>query len=160
MTWHSRSVQRKYAFIFAALVTGAVLSSSAFRGAILDRSGLFVGHTPLPLPLANAALRSIQILQSDRSRIARLLKNSQFVKEAVARIGRENFVTPGPIVAVTPRSKAETKKLGTALQQAGIFPPLIHYPNAPAAGYFRFVISSEHTPKQLHTLATVLAMQR
>jgi serine phosphatase RsbU (regulator of sigma subunit) len=31
VTLHSRSVQRKYAFIFAALVTGAVLSSSALE---------------------------------------------------------------------------------------------------------------------------------
>jgi 7-keto-8-aminopelargonate synthetase-like enzyme len=136
---------------------GAILSSRAFRRVILDRSGLFIGHTPLPLPLANAALRSVQILQSDRSRLARLRKNSQFVKDAVAGTGHQNIATPGPIVAVTPRSKTETKNLNAALQDAGIFPPLIHYPTAPTAGYFRFVISSEHTPKQLKTLVSVLA---
>jgi hypothetical protein len=33
---------------------------------------------------------------------------------------------------------------------------LIHYPGAPASGYFRFVISSEHTTRQLENLAHTL----
>jgi 7-keto-8-aminopelargonate synthetase-like enzyme len=135
---------------------GAILSSHAFRRAILDRSGLFIGHTPLPLPLANAALRSVHILRSDRSRLVRLRKNTEFVKDSLAGTRFQSASTPGPIVTVVPRRPAKTQKLKTALRRAGILPPLIHYPNGASGGYFRFVISSEHASKQLVSLIRAL----
>ena len=45
---------------------------------------------------------------------------------------------------------------GTLLS-AGIYPPFIQYPSGPTTGYFRFVISSEHTRGQLENLLTVLS---
>ena len=135
---------------------GAIACSKAFRRTIIERSGLFIGHTPLPLPLANAALRSVQILQSDRAIRARLEKNAAFVKTAVGGTRFGGPATPGPIVSIVPRNSSETSKLKTALLRAGIFPPLIHYPAGAASGYFRFVISSEHTARQLKGLVEVL----
>jgi len=38
-----------------------------------------------------------------------------------------------------------------------ILSPFLHYPGSPAEGYFRFVISSEHTKRQLDDLARTLA---
>jgi hypothetical protein len=46
--------------------------------------------------------------------------------------------------------------LQRALFAAGIFPPFIKYPGGPPNGYFRFVISSEHTRPQLDALLKVL----
>jgi hypothetical protein len=43
------------------------------------------------------------------------------------------------------------------LLAAGIYPPFVKYRKASAAGFFRFVISSEHTASQLDNLAAVLA---
>jgi hypothetical protein len=34
---------------------------------------------------------------------------------------------------------------------------LVKYPGGPSEGYFRFVISSEHTRRQLDTLVKVLS---
>ena len=65
--------------------------------------------------------------------------------------------TPGPIIPIHPRSPSEATHLNRALLQAGILPPFIKYPGGPASGYFRFVISSEHTRPQLDTLLHVLA---
>jgi 7-keto-8-aminopelargonate synthetase-like enzyme len=135
---------------------GAILSSRSFRRTILERSGLFIGHTPLPLPLANAALRSVQTLHSDRSKLSRLRKNLESVKTALAATSLQVPATPGPIVAITPQNPTEMKKLETALLRNGIFPPLIHYPNGTASGYLRFVISSEHSARQLNSLVAVL----
>jgi 7-keto-8-aminopelargonate synthetase-like enzyme len=42
------------------------------------------------------------------------------------------------------------------LVAAGIYPPFIKYPGGPPNGYFRFVISSEHTRSQLDNLLEVL----
>ena len=67
---------------------------------------------------------------------------------------------PGPIVALIPRATSEARRLSKALLAAGIHPPLIRYPGGPAEGYFRFVISSEHTEPQLAGLSQVLSRHR
>jgi hypothetical protein len=45
--------------------------------------------------------------------------------------------------------------LNRVLLAAGIFPSFINY-HGPTEGYFRFVISSEHTQRQLDQLVGVL----
>ncbi len=50
---------------------GAVLGARELRAAIVTRSRLFAGNTPLPLPLANAAIKSVAILKNGRRLRAR-----------------------------------------------------------------------------------------
>ena len=140
---------------------GAILATSPFRQQILDRSRLFIGHTPLPLPLANAALEGVRVLKTDKTLRARLLRNVTFVKVGCARsaIGRtEGCTSPGaaPILSFTPDSTRAAAKLERRLLGSGIFPPLVKYPGARKDGYFRFVISSEHTRSQLEALINSL----
>jgi 8-amino-7-oxononanoate synthase len=44
---------------------GAILCGNAFRERILARSPMFAGATPVPLPLVNAALKSMELLRHD-----------------------------------------------------------------------------------------------
>ena len=53
---------------------GAILGTARLRQRILDRSQMFVGSTPLPLPLANAALAGVRILKANPSLRRRLLR--------------------------------------------------------------------------------------
>jgi 7-keto-8-aminopelargonate synthetase-like enzyme len=55
---------------------GAILCDRALRQKILDRSHMFIGSTPLPLPLANAALCAVQILKSNSAHRRRLYRNA------------------------------------------------------------------------------------
>ncbi len=135
---------------------GAILGSARLRQEILDRSRMFVGSTPLPLPLASAALTSIRILKGDKTLRPRLLRNAARVKTALRHAGLPLPETPGPIVPLIPRNPGEAGRLNRALLAAGIFRPFIKYPGGPPNGYFRFVISSEHTRQQLDTLLKVL----
>jgi len=61
-----------------------------------------------------------------------------------------------PILSVTPTTSAEADRLKRRLLKAGIFPSFIRYPNGPASGYFRFAISSEHTPEQITKLLAAI----
>jgi 7-keto-8-aminopelargonate synthetase-like enzyme len=135
---------------------GAILCSGAFRQRILDKSRMFIGSTPLPLPLASAALAGIRILKSDRSLRRRLLENAAYVKSALRDAGVALAEQPGPIIPLLPRTATEAARLKKALLAAGIFPPFLKYPGGPPSGYFRFVISSEHSPAQLRALIAVL----
>jgi 7-keto-8-aminopelargonate synthetase-like enzyme len=135
---------------------GAILGTARLRQRILDRSHMFVGGTPLPLPLANAALEGVKILRSDSKLRRNLLENAAYVKAALREAGLPLAETPGPIVPVMPRRPGESARLQRALLAAGVHPPFIKYPGGPPNGYFRFVISSEHTRSQLDTLLEVL----
>jgi 7-keto-8-aminopelargonate synthetase-like enzyme len=135
---------------------GAILGSARLRQRILDRSRMFVGSTAPPLPLVNAALAGVRTLQIDKGLRRRLVANAAYVKAALREGGLPLADTPGPIVPLHPRRPSESARLNRALLAAGIFPPFIKYPGGPPNGYFRFVISSEHSRPQLDSLLGVL----
>ena len=135
---------------------GAILGSARLRRQILNRSAMFVASTPLPLPLANAALAGVKVLKADQSLRRRLVENAAYVKRTLRAAGLPLADTPGPIVRLVPRGSGEAARLQRALLGAGIYPPFIRYPGGPPSGYFRFVISSEHTREQLDRLVEVL----
>lgn len=137
---------------------GAVLGTRALRRRIIEGSQMFSGSTPLPLPMAAAALESVRLLGSDSSPRKRLAVNLARVRAGLREAGLLVPETPGPIVAMASAGSRESDRLCRRLLAAGIFPPLIHYPGAPAQGYFRFVISSEHSPEQIRSLIEVLRM--
>jgi len=85
-----------------------------------------------------------------------LLANAAFVHSKVPQAAASNPGPPTPIVSWVPKDEAECKKLRSALLRAGIHPPFIQYPGGPEQGYFRFMISSEHTRPQLEALVGVL----
>jgi 7-keto-8-aminopelargonate synthetase-like enzyme len=135
---------------------GGIVCNSAVRQRIIDRSKMFVGSTPLPLPLTNAALCAVRILKSDSGLRRRLNHNSEYIKTSLRKAGLAVPEAPGPIVCLPEMRPPAVRKLKAALLSAGIYPPFLKYPGGPTSGYFRFVISSEHTRKQLDALLRVL----
>jgi glycine C-acetyltransferase/8-amino-7-oxononanoate synthase len=138
---------------------GAVLGTRELRQRILAGSRAFIGCTPLPPPLANAALQSVKILSRGGKLRARLHRNANYVKASLRRAGLAIPELPGPLIAIHPRSEAETRGMRRRLLAAGIYPPFLKYAGA-EKGFFRFVISSEHTRAQLEALVWVLTAGR
>lgn len=135
---------------------GVVLAKRALREKILERSRSFIGTTPLPLPLAGAALASLDILQRDRSRRKSLFNNLTRVRKALRAAGWETAETPGPIIRLPAMNETESNVLKKHLLRAGIYPPFLKYGSSSATGFFRLVISSGHTEAQLNQLISVL----
>jgi 7-keto-8-aminopelargonate synthetase-like enzyme len=137
---------------------GAILAQRELRQRILDRSRLFVGNTPLPLPMAAAALEAVRTLRRDKSLRRRLLTNIARLKSAFREAGfaADGLTAPGPIVSFVPSSAKLARRLERDFLKAGIFPPITRYPGVPSRGYFRLVVSSEHTPGQLDRLLSVV----
>jgi len=131
---------------------GAILSTPKFRQEIFDRSPLFVGITPSPLPMAYAAMQSVKLLRANPVYRKRLHQNASYVREQLRKAGMDVPANPGPIIPFIPKTAREASNLRTALLAEKIFPSLIRYPGGPSAGYFRFVISSEHSRSQLDSL--------
>lgn len=135
---------------------GAVIGSREVRKRIISRSRLFVGNTPLPLPLTSAALTALVLVREGKELRRRNAFNTGRVKTALRKAGLQINDGPGPIIPIIPRGEAAATKLRKQLLSAGIYPPLINYLGGPGNSYFRFVISSEHTREQLDALIDVL----
>ncbi len=135
---------------------GVILASRALRRKILERSRTFIGTTPLPPPLAGAAIASLKILRNEPRRCERLFKNLSYVRGKLSGAGWKIAETPGPIVRLPPMSATDAGKLKRQLLAASIYPPFVKYGNASAQGIFRFVIASQHTKAQLDKLIAVL----
>jgi 8-amino-7-oxononanoate synthase len=136
---------------------GVVLGAPALREKILAHSRLFAGSTPLPLPLAGAALAALNILLHEPARRKRLFHNASYLRGQLRQAGWAIAETPGPIIRLPLLNATASDDLKKRLLAAGIYPPFVKYGKASAHGFFRFVISSEHTPSQLDKLAAVLA---
>ena len=135
---------------------GVILGTRELREKILERSRAFIGSTPLPLPLANAALHSLKILKGQGNALRKKLNhNAVYVKTALRAASVKFPETPGPIIAMFTEKPEQTEALKKRLLAAGIFPPFIRYPGF-AHGWFRFVISSGHSQAQLDKLIKVL----
>lgn len=135
---------------------GAILCDRTMRERIFSTSRMFVGNTPLPLPLANAAVTAVTGLKRKKALRRRLVRNVQYFKDRVAKSGFPVQNSPSPIVAVVPRDAAHAERLRNNCLAAGVFPSFIKYPGGPVNGYFRFVICSEHSRKQLNQLLEAL----
>jgi 7-keto-8-aminopelargonate synthetase-like enzyme len=135
---------------------GAILGRREVAEAILTRSRCFTGATPVPLPLAAGAMESLRVFRANPRLQTRLHANAAWLKARLRAGGMALPDAPGPIVPVIPQSSAKATRLKRRLLAAGIHPPLIRYPGGPEGGYFRLVISSEHTRAQLAALADAL----
>jgi 7-keto-8-aminopelargonate synthetase-like enzyme len=131
---------------------GAVLCESGLRAKIMNGSAMFAGSTPLPLPLANAAIRAMELLRRDPGLRCRLSHNVNYIKTALRARGLSVAHTPAPVVSIVPRNAAEAARMRRRLIAHRVFPSFIRYPGGPPDGYFRFVVSSEHSLRQLDDL--------
>jgi 7-keto-8-aminopelargonate synthetase-like enzyme len=135
---------------------GAILGARALREQIMRTSSMFAGSTPLPPPLAAAALEALEMVRSQPRLRWRLERNVQQVKSALREQGFPVSAAPTPILAFHPATPAEAGVLRERLLSRKIFPCFIEYPGGPETGYFRFAISSEHTREQLNNLLKAL----
>ena len=131
---------------------GVALGSLALRQQIVTKSRAFVGNTPMPLPLAGAALRAVEILADSKDRRTRLAEHVSSVKERLQATGLTLEDTPSPIIALTPKGQADAARCRRLLLARHIYSPLMHYPGGPDGGYFRIALSSEHSQGQLDQL--------
>lgn len=135
---------------------GAALGTRGLRQRIHTKSGLFVGNTPMPLPLAGAALRAVELLGDDGQLRLRLASHVRYVKSKLLKAGYPVPDTPSPIIALIPNNRRDIERGKRLLLARRIYPPLIQYPGGPETGYFRFALSSEHRREQLDQLLGAL----
>jgi len=136
---------------------GAILGSRLFCNQATVASRLLAGSTPFPLPMAAAAIRSVQIVMSQSSARQRLQKSVRLVRESLRQAGHHLPDYPSPVITLYPDSGKSARRWEKRLLTNNIHPPWIRYPGGPARGFFRFAISCRHSQEQLLHLIRALS---
>lgn len=137
---------------FGGFVSGAKLEIDGIR----SRSGAFKGSTPMPLPIAAASIRAIEILQAEPEKIARLRQRSEQVKPRLRALGFRVSEGLAPICSVTYLDVDKNRILGECLKESRIFPSFIDYPGSPPGGHYRFTLSSAHSEEEIEALCSAV----
>jgi 7-keto-8-aminopelargonate synthetase-like enzyme len=131
---------------------GVIPENYDIIGKIQKDSNAFIGSTGLPLPVAAAAIKSIEYLQKNPQLIRGLQTCSLALKKKLRRLGFDLPLFPSPIISITFNDEKKNKILHEILLENGIYPPFTNYPGAPPGGHFRFAISSVHKDSQIDLL--------
>jgi 7-keto-8-aminopelargonate synthetase-like enzyme len=127
----------------------------------MDRSQAFVGATPIPPPLAAAAIRAIEILQENPGMISGLQARTAHVRKQLGGLGFVTGSSPAPIISLTHRDTGKNERLRLILLERGLYVPLIQgYPGSPPGGHLRLTLSSVHTDRDVERLLEAVAQSR
>jgi 7-keto-8-aminopelargonate synthetase-like enzyme len=135
---------------------GLVAGSGDLRALAAERSHAFVGATPVPPPLAAAALAAIEVLEQQPELIRNLQVRARAVHARMEALGFQKIDSEAPIVSLTFRDARGNRAFADQLRAAEIYPPFINYPGGPAGGHFRFTFSSAHTDEEVERLMQVI----
>jgi 7-keto-8-aminopelargonate synthetase-like enzyme len=114
-----------------------------------------VGLSP---PLAAAATAALRVVEGEPERIGRLQRNGKLFLALAKSAGLDTATSEGhSIVSVIVGDLVHAGKLSQRLLDRGLNVLPIIYPAVPLkASRFRFFITSEHTPTQIHNAVNVM----
>ena len=112
-------------------------------------AGTFIGTTALSPPLAAAASKAIEILESEPERLERLRANTGALHRTARRVNVRSTGTFFPVLRIELDSPQATRGLSAALHVEGIFAPVVEYFGT---GVLRLAVNSEHTAADLRRL--------
>jgi 7-keto-8-aminopelargonate synthetase-like enzyme len=135
---------------------GLVAGPAEIRSLASERSHAFVGATPVPPPLAAAALAAVAVLEAEPELISGLQARMRRLRTRTQAMGFQRIDSEAAILSVTFRDELRNQAFARRLLAAGIYPPFINYPGCPPGGHFRFTFSSAHSDEEVERLLAVL----
>lgn len=149
---------------------GAVTGPRALVDRIREQALVYRGTTPCPPPLIEGAREALRVIDREPDRLQRLRDNVRTLRAVLAEAVGWTPVQPAPAVvgasgeeALVPiltfhcSPVAEMQRIQRELSDAGVFIPLIDYPNGPTPWFFRPTVTAEHTRPQIEGMGEKLA---
>lgn len=143
---------------------GYVVSSNKIIEFLRETSPFYIYSNPITPGEAAAALKGVEILDSERGRkmLRYLSEMTNYFKEGITKLGYETIKGEHPIVPVMIRDTQKTIDLVSFLKEKGILVVGLKYPVVPKGDEcIRFQIGASHTKDDINYALGVLgeAMQ-
>jgi 7-keto-8-aminopelargonate synthetase-like enzyme len=142
---------------------GFVAGPAARIALVRSRSSAYVGTTPIPPALAEAALAAVRAAlpppgaREPGALLRRLRGNVQTSSAGLERLGLSVPRVGLPVFSLELAPAARMEALHAALMADGLFVPLMRYYGGPAAGSLRMVVTAAHTSADIERLLAALA---
>ena len=129
---------------------GFVCASKEIIGLLMQKSRPFIFQTALAPASVAAALKAIDLIQSEPERRACLLENGRKLREALTEIGYSILDGVTPIIPIIIGEAKETLRYQKNLYEQGIFIPAIRPPTVPeGTSRLRCTLMATQTTQQL-----------
>lgn len=127
---------------------GAILGSTTMVQEVWNRSSMFKGSTPVPVPWARGSSVALEILEFGTEDLSlKLHENAQRVRSAT-----NSSRGQGPIITLEVPNR-DLEQVRSVFLENGIYPAITSYEGRDS---LRAVISSRHSPTELDRLAACL----
>jgi len=131
---------------------GFIVSNEKVIEYLRETSPLYIYSNPISSGIASAALKALQILDSDEGQelLERLRENSEYFRKGINEIGFETIEGIHPIVPILIGDPIKARQMVSYLYQRGIYLIALTYPVVPKAqDTIRVQISASHTRRDL-----------
>jgi glycine C-acetyltransferase len=139
---------------------GYVTSSEAVIRFLRESSPMYIYSNPITPAEASAALRAIELLDSERGRalLDRLRTLTRRFEQGLVERGFEVIPGEHPVVPLMVRDTAKTRALVAHLRANGVLATGLAYPVVPRGDEeIRFQVNADHTESDIDTVLEVLA---
>lgn len=135
---------------------GFVAGDTKWIELVRTRSNAYLGTTPVPPAIAEAARVALEIAFGSPERIGRLRANIALMRSGLERLGMPTPREELPVFAFQRGDAQAMKSLEALLRDAGVLAPYIRYPGGPPEGFFRIVVNAAHSLGQIERLIELL----
>ena len=137
---------------------GALVCADAATIACLQQTArTFIYTTAMPVAQAAAALASLELLQTEPTRLARLQRNISYFQTQARAAGLPILASASAIQPLLIGSETPTLALAEQCRQQGLFVTAIRPPTVPSGQCrIRLTLTSEHTRAELAHCISVL----
>lgn len=137
---------------------GFVAGPADFIAAVQTGSRAYLGATPPPPALCQAASRALEVLIDEPERVARLRQLSHAMRRLLREAGLPAHGHPDlPIFTLDATDGVAPRTLHERLLERGILVPCSLYPGAPEGGLLRWTLQSTHELPEIERLVETLA---
>ncbi|MFW6071282.1 MAG: aminotransferase class I/II-fold pyridoxal phosphate-dependent enzyme [Candidatus Bipolaricaulota bacterium] len=131
---------------------GYVVSDETVTRYLRETSPFYIYSNPITAPEAEAAIKSLEIVDSDRGRemLDHLSAMTNYFEGGLKDLGHEVIEGPHPVVPLMIRDTEKTRRLVDYLKENEVLATAIVYPVVPEGDEsIRFQLSADHTREDL-----------
>ena len=142
---------------------GYITASESVIRFLRETSPMYIYSNPITPAEAKAALRSLDLLDSDEGRalLERLRRLTKQFEDGLVRLGFEVIPGEHPVTPLVARDTAKTKALVAHLRSNGVLATGLAYPVVPKGeDEIRFQINADHTAEDIDRVLEILSQFR